>query len=172
MPQELEHLQEGGQLEAATQETAGQEAELAATLGRLAAEVLETMFFTEAVATACEHGWLADAVAVRVDFDGSHCGEMWLALTPAAIPSIASAFLGLEPEETGEEQSAQVILELANILCGAVLSSLWPESRLLLDAPKSTPWECADEGFWHCCLALDEGVLAISIRLSGVKEPA
>ena len=166
MPHELEHL------EAAGQRDAGQEAEFTATLGRLAGEVLETMFFAEAVAAECEHGWLPDAVAVRVDFEGSHCGEMWLALTPAAIPSIASAFLGLEPEETGEEQSAQVILELANILCGAVLSSLWPESRLLLDPPKSTAWECPDEGVWHCCLALDQGALAISIRLSGVKEPA
>ena len=168
MPHELE-VEAGGQVEAAGQLEAGQEAEFTPTLGRVAAEVLETMFFTEAVAVDCEHGWLSDAVAVRVDFDGSHCGEMWLALTPAAIPSIASAFLGLEPEETGEEQRAQVILELANILCGAVLSSLWPESRLLLDAPKLTPWECP-EGVWHCCLALDEGALAISIRLSGVKE--
>lgn len=172
MPHELEHLEAGGQAEAAGQAGAGQDAEFTATLSRVAAEVLETMFFTEAAPAECEHGWLPDAVAVRVDFDGSHSGEMWLALTPAGIPSIASAFLGVEPEETGEEQRAQVILELANILCGAVLSSLWPESRLLLDAPKSTPWECSDEGVWHCCLALDEGALAISIRLSGVKELA
>ena len=172
MPYELEHLEAGGQVEVAGQDVAGQDAEFTATLGRVAAEVLETMFFTEAVAVECEHGWLPDVVAVRVDFDGSHCGEMWLALTPAAIPSIASAFLGLEPEETGEEQRAQVILELANILCGAVLSSLWPESRLLLDAPKLTQWACPDEGVWHGCLALDEGVLAISIRLSIVKGVA
>ncbi len=172
MPHELENLEAAGPLEVAGQEAPGQEADAAATLGRVAAEVLETMFFTEALAVECEHGWLADAVAVRVDFDGSHSGEMWLALTPAAIPSIASAFLGLEPEETGEEQRAQVILELANILCGAVLSSLWPESRLLLDAPQSAPWECPAEGVWHGCLALDEGALAISIRLAGVKELA
>ncbi|HTS48989.1 MAG TPA: chemotaxis protein CheX [Bryobacteraceae bacterium] len=166
MPHELEPVTDAGQ------EAASQDADFTATLSRVAAEVLETMFFTEAAAVECEHGWFSDAVAVRVDFDGSHFGEMWLALTPAGIPSIASAFLGLEPEETGEEQCGQVILELANILCGAVLSSLWPESRLLLDAPKLTAWECPDGDVWHCCLALDEGMLAISIRLSGVKELA
>lgn len=148
----------------------GQGIEFTETLCRISAEVLETMFFTEAVGTECEHGWLADAVSVRVGFDGSHSGEMWLALSAAAVPPIASAFLGLEPEEAGEEQRAQVVLELANILCGAVLSALWPESRLLLDAPRLEAWGGEAQGTWHSCLVLEEGRLAISLRLLGVRE--
>lgn len=159
MPHELEHLQ-----------AAGPDTDFAAMLGRVSADVLETMFFSGAVAAECGHDWVPGAMSVRVNFDGSHSGEMWLTLTPDAVPSIASAFLGLEPQETGEEQQSQVICELANILCGAVLSSLWPESRLLLDAPHLTAFECAGHGVWHCCLALDEGVLAIWIHLSGVQE--
>ncbi len=157
--QELEHL-----------ETVDQDSEFRAALGRVSADVLATMFFTEAVPVECEHGWIAEAATVRVDFDGSHYGEMWLALAAEAVPSIAAAFLGSNPEETGEEQRSQVTCELANILCGAVLSSLWPESRLLLEAPRRAAWECGSEGVWHCCLALELGTLAISIRLSGVKE--
>ena len=151
-------------------DAASQDLELRETLGRVSAEVLETMFFSEAVAADCEHSWLAGAVSVRVGFEGSHCGEMWLALAAGAVLPIASAFLGLEPQETGEEQRAQVVLELANILCGAVLSALWPESRLLLDPPRLTQWDGDGQSARHSCLALEEGMLAISIRLSGVRE--
>ncbi len=61
MPHELEKLEATGR---------SRPEALPRTLGRVSAEVLETMFFTEAVAVECEHGWLADAVSVRVDFDG------------------------------------------------------------------------------------------------------
>lgn len=159
MPHELEQL-----------EATGREAEFTAALGRVSAEVLETMFFTEAVAVECEHGWVAGAASVRVNFEGSHCGQMWLALSADAVSPIASAFLGLEAAETSAEQRSQVICELANILCGAVLSSLWPESRLLLDAPQLIALECDGQEVWHCCLALEEGAIAIWIRLSGVQE--
>ena len=159
MPHELEQL-----------EAAGQEAEFTATLGRVSAQVLETMFFSEAVAVECQHDWVAGAASVRVNFDGSHSGQMWLALSADAVPPIASAFLGLEAEETSPEQCSQVICELANILCGAVLSSLWPESRLQLDAPQLIAPECGGQGVWHCCLALEEGTLAIWICLSSVQE--
>jgi len=158
MPQEIEHLE-------------AQHEEFTETLQRVSAEVLETMFFTEAVPVECEHGWLASALSTRVDFDGSHSGEMWLALSEPAIPGIAGAFLGLDPDEAAAEQRSQVIQELANILCGAVLSSLWPESQLQLEQPVLTTWGCASQGAWHACLALEEGMLAISIRLSGVKQP-
>jgi len=159
MPHELEQL-----------EAASPDAGFTAALGSVSAEVLETMFFTEALAVECEHGWVAGAASVLVNFDGSHSGQMWLALTPDAVPPIASAFLGLEAAETSKEQRSQVICELANILCGAVLSSLWPESRLLLDAPQLIAPECGGQGVWHCCLALEEGAIAIWIRLSGVPE--
>ena len=157
MPHELEPL-----------ETAHQDAEFAATLRRVSDEVLETMFFTEAVAADCDHSWFETGVSVRMDFDGSHYGEMWMAISPAAVPAVASAFLGIEPDQTSQAQREQVILELANILCGAVLSALWPESRLLLNAPQLSAWGCPEEGAWHRCLALEEGTLAISIRLSGL----
>jgi chemotaxis phosphatase CheX-like protein len=151
-------------------EEANPGADFTEALRRVSGEVLETMFFTEAMLAECEHGWLAGAVSVQVRFDGSHLGEMWLAVGEEAVPALASAFLGLDPEEAGVLERSQVILELANILCGAILSSLWPESGLQLEAPKLAPWECGGEGVWHCCLILPEGRLAISIRLVEVKE--
>jgi CheY-specific phosphatase CheX len=151
-------------------DAAGPGLELTETLCRVSAEVLETMFFTEAMLVECEHGWIGRALSVRVGFDGSHSGAMWLALAPEAVLPVTSAFLGLEAEETGEEQRAQVVLELANILCGAVLSALWPESRLLLDAPRLEAWDGDAQGAWHSCLGLEEGMLAISLQLLGGRE--
>ena len=42
------------------------------TAQRVAAEVLETMFFTEAELDPCEHAWISPAPAARIHFEGSH----------------------------------------------------------------------------------------------------
>lgn len=145
-------------------------AESGATVARVSAEVFETMFFTEAVTAECEHTWIANGLSIRVSFDGSHCGDMRLAIAEDAVPAISSAFLGIEAEQTHETEQLQVMLELANILCGAVLSAIWPESELLLKMPQICPWPADDRGSWHRCLALPEGRLALSLQLAGGQE--
>jgi CheY-specific phosphatase CheX len=133
---------------------------------RVAAQVLETMFFEEAVATACEHAWLPTAVTVHVSFEGSHRGEFLLSVAPDTARSIAAGFLGLDPEELTGTQAAEVILELANILCGALMSSLWPESVLSLDTPELASAEHAFLGAMHCCFTLPDGMVAVSLGVS------
>ena len=159
MPQELDQTDRGVQA-----------AELSEILRDVVAEVLETMFFTEASGVGCEHAWLSEATTVRVPFSGSHCGQMLLCVSADVVSSIAPAFLGRDFGETSREERGQVILELANILCGAVLSRLWPESRLQLEAPETGAWEDGTEGALHCCFELPEGRLAASIRISESSE--
>lgn len=147
-------------------------------------EVLETMFFTEAEPAACDHTWLQSASPVRVRFEGSHSGELLLALSDEAADPLAAGFLGLEPMELTGTQRAQVLEELANIMCGALLSHLWPESRLALASPELAAWQewpaentrtgqsSAGDGFaqgafgdaLHRCFLLPEGMLAVSVR--------
>lgn len=142
------------------------DAEAGQTAARVAAEVLETMFFTEAEPVACEHAWLEAARTARIRFEGSHCGEMLLGVSAEAADPIAAAFLGLEAEELGEAERGQVIQELANILCGAMLSQLWPESTLALASPELARWEeWPQQGVLHRCYAIPEGMLAVSVRL-------
>jgi len=152
--------------------SAVRDADLLETLEAAAAGVLETMFFTEASASECEHSWLASGVCARVAFAGSHRGSMRLGISADAADSLASGFLGLDPQETGELERSQVILELANILCGAILSRIWPESRLLVDAPELASGENCEEGGLHRCFSLPEGMLAISIHWSESPEAA
>jgi len=137
------------------------------TAERVAAETLEAMFFTEAEPSECEHTWLGAAPSARIRFEGSHTGEMLLAVSTGAVDPIAASFLGLEAADLTDDQRRQVIQELSNILCGAMLSRLWPESALALATPESTAWqEWTAPGTLHRCFQIPEGMLAISIRLT------
>jgi Chemotaxis phosphatase CheX len=133
---------------------------------QVASEVLETMFFTEAEPVACEHAWLGAAHTARIRFDGSHRGEMLLGVSGEAVDSIAASFLGVEAGEASDAERGQVIQELANILCGALLSRLWPESTLALSSPELTRWEEPPSvGMLQRCFVLPEGRVALSVRL-------
>jgi CheY-specific phosphatase CheX len=139
----------------------------------VATEVLETMFFTEAELANCEHGWLALAPCARIHFEGSHSGEMLLGVSAEAADPIAASFLGLDPTELTDAERGQVIQELSNILCGAMLSHLWPESNLALASPELTAWQdWLEVGALHRCFTLPEGMLAISIRLTSTPKTA
>jgi len=143
-------------------------------LDRVGAEVMETMFFSEALVAECghdqrSHDWMRAAVGARVRFDGTHCGEVLIGVSEEAAQSIAAGFLGLDIVELAPGQLSQVILELANILCGAAMSHLWPESTLALEAPEPTdPSEVIGTG-WHRCFTLPEGMLAITIRMAALE---
>jgi len=129
------------------------------------AEVLETMFFEEAVPATCEHEWFQTAVSARLEFSGSHSGELRLCVSASAVPSIAAGFLGVDPEDLAPGQAGQVILELTNILCGAVMSRLWPESSLALDPPALGTWLDGSADFAHHCFQLPDGPIAVSMRM-------
>lgn len=136
------------------------------TVRHVVSEVLETMFFTEAEVSPCEHGWLESAACAGVRFEGSHFGEMLLGVSEEATDAMASGFLGLDPLELTDALRGQVIQELSNILCGALLSHLWPESKLALASPELTTWQAwPDADVLHRCFLLPEGMLALSIRL-------
>ena len=143
--------------------------DFAGTLSRVGAEVLETMFFDEALPAPCEHGWIPSAASVRLAFEGSRCGEFLLSVAAEVAQSITPAFLGVEPEEVTEGQSSQVLLELANILCGSVLSHLWPDSDLKLGGPELIQVEGPIEDALHECFQLTEGMLSVSIRVCGAE---
>ncbi len=145
---------------------AEQAPEFGAVVVRVAAEVLETMFFEEAVPSACDHAWLELAVSAHLSFDGSHRGTFLLSVSPDTARSIAAGFLGVDADGMSPTQSGEVIMELANILCGALMSTLWPESNLSLGTPELASAGHSFEEAMHCCFSLPEGMVAVSIGLS------
>ncbi|MGE5567996.1 MAG: chemotaxis protein CheX [Rhodospirillales bacterium] len=143
-------------------EAAGGEILLAA-----ARQVLETMFFTSIVG---ERPGPPDGpvVAARVSFEGDPSGSFGLKLSAGAARAIAANFLGVEnDEEVTAAQTGEVICELANMVCGAILSRVESGSTFQIAHPQLAAGEEACDGATARYLDLDNGALALWVRFDG-----
>lgn len=127
-------------------------------------EVLETMFFATAEPVPCrhpEHG--ADWIAAMVRFEGAPQGDLRVMLSRGLAVTCACGFLGIDAEQVTRDEQNQVACEMVNMICGAVLSRLHPDSRVALGAPEIVPVEFGDVGGAHQCLETPDGMLAITM---------
>jgi len=128
-------------------------------LREAARQVLETMCFVtveapDPSAPPPEPSWW-----LEVDFRGDPSGRFHLGLSEEAAATAAANFLGAEPgAPAGKGDTANVLLEMANMICGATLSCLengrpfeLSSPRLLEGAPVWRPGSAA------CVLPLDCG---------------
>ena len=92
-----------------------------AALSSAVADVLESMFFLEALGEATEPPAETAALTVHLSFEGDPPGTFLMRLACPAASAIAADFLGEDAESLTPQQSADVALELANMICGAVL---------------------------------------------------
>jgi hypothetical protein len=102
---------------------------------RTVPEVLEAMFFSTAAETSRESDG-PEAVQTRVRFRGCPSGVFRLGTDAEAIRELAGNFLGVSPAAVGEAEVAQVACELANMLCGSVLSQAESDAGFELGAPQ------------------------------------
>ena len=109
------------------------EVDLNKVLAGAADEVLCTMFFSMLE----EAPPVEDAACtrVRVGFRGHATGTLTLSVSPEAIVELTANFLGIDGEAPPAEQEAMV-KELANMICGAVLSRLETADVLHLMPPE------------------------------------
>src|SRR5579871_908375 len=99
-------------------------------------EVLEKMFFIEAITDLPAEAAPPDpAVVVALDFDGDPPGVFRMSLARAAAALIAADFLGEDPDSLAGPQVDEVAKELANMICGAVLSRIESSVTFRLSAP-------------------------------------
>ncbi len=99
-------------------------------------EVLEKMFFIEAITELpADNAAPAPAVIVALEFDGDPPGVFRMSLARAAATQIAADFLGEDPESLAPPQVEEVAKELANMICGAVLSRIESSVTFRLSAP-------------------------------------
>lgn len=145
-----------------------QRSELEQMLFDSAAEVLETMFFTSLMGYAapeiCEEEWISGTLSFR----GTTSGRFGVRLPPVIGRKLAASFLGVDKESLSELQTGEVICELANMLCGSVLSRLEKETRFELHRPELGLKEtgCRDDGRKVCrVLQLEDGPLAMWLEL-------
>jgi CheY-specific phosphatase CheX len=105
-------------------------------LSSAVADVLERMFFLEGLSEAAEPPPEAETVSVYLRFEGNPPGCFQMRLARNAANAIAADFLGEERESLTDQQSIDVTLELANMICGAVLSRIESNAAFRLGVPQ------------------------------------
>ena len=132
-------------------------------------EVLETMCFS-AVFSSSETAFPEQndgcVLMAQLRFEGSPSGEFQLAIPMPPARTIGSGFLGKEEAEISDEQTREVVCELANMFCGSVLSRLEAKTAFrlshpdLVSVPCGTPFDPPGIARWF---ELEAGSLAASV---------
>jgi CheY-specific phosphatase CheX len=100
-------------------------------------DTLEKMFFSESF-PAPDASPGDDPVRSVVGFSGDAAG--WLELSVAATQAtmLAADFLGIERSEVNTAEVESVCGEMANMICGSLVSTVAPTSRFALSHPEIT----------------------------------
>jgi CheY-specific phosphatase CheX len=106
-------------------------------------EVLEKMFFIEATAAPSQVSAQPQSIVVELEFDGDPPGVFRMSLAREAASQIAADFLGEDVSSLSVPQVEDVVKELANMICGAVLSRVESSATFRLAAPNILPVEHA-----------------------------
>ncbi len=131
-----------------------------------AEEVLETMFFATVMGDAASDPPGERSLAARVNFRGRPSGAVTVAACPEAARGLAAAFLALDEDEVSGEHAGEVVCELANMICGSVLSRLHPDSIFELLHPERTAAEAAPAGAAaHRAFDIGTGALSVSLEM-------
>jgi CheY-specific phosphatase CheX len=137
--------------------------ELECALAESTAAVLERMFFVQALDETAPAAPEADSDLIcGVNFIGDPSGRLALRVSLGAARSMAADFLGEDEGGLSGFQVGQVVCELANIICGSVLSRIESGTTFQLDCPRLlSGWESFGGDAAVHSVALDAGVLAV-----------
>jgi len=134
------------------------------------AEVLEAMCFISSEGeTTDEAGRCApDWICGELDFAGHLSGSCGIAVPPSTAGTIAANFLGEDEIALSAEHTREVIGELTNMICGALLAHLDPKSKFTLSPPRpGQPHQhnSSDSERSYCTFALDEGFISTWLEI-------
>lgn len=143
------------------------------TINALIAEavnnVLETMFFSAPLGPAepeTGHGVLE----ARVSFRGDPGGTLFLSVSAQAARMLAADFLGEDAETLADSSRGQVVCELANMICGRLLSQLESRATFQLETPELVAPARGDEhvstpASVQQSFQLESGILSVTLHL-------
>jgi CheY-specific phosphatase CheX len=121
--------------------------QLGPALANASEEVLETMFFTTISPRpdVPDFAVSGDSLLARVRFHGNPSGFFLLHIFTSAACVVAENFFGAEPDSISTEQVSEVVRELANMICGSVLTRFESDTVFRLEAPELLSTERASE---------------------------
>jgi CheY-specific phosphatase CheX len=131
-------------------------------------EVLETMFFTSVMEGADAAAESSEDREPRIDarltFAGEPSGVFQVRTTASAARALAAGFLGEREADVTSERAGEVVCELANMLCGSVLSRMDAAAVFELSHPElAGKWPDAARA--GCRFELPEGPLEVAVEL-------
>lgn len=147
--------------------------ELEYALAECTVAVLEQMFFVHALDAPALAVMAADSDLIcGVDFAGDPSGHLALRLSQEAARSIAGDFLGEDEGVLSDFRVGQVVCELANIICGSVLSRIESGTTFRLDSPRLLPtWPGSGKNAVVHSAILDRGALTAEFSTERPVNP-
>ncbi|MGA2575186.1 MAG: chemotaxis protein CheX [Bryobacteraceae bacterium] len=136
-------------------------------------EVLETMFFTDVYGPAPAGASAGEPrVAASLGFEGTPSGALTLSVSEPAVRALASNFLGSEEDDPlPPAQLGSVVCELANMICGSLLSRVKVEEHFRLTSPELLPADACPPGPPSQSLAMGEAEADGTIDIWLALEP-
>jgi CheY-specific phosphatase CheX len=111
------------------------EASLQQALKESTADVLEKMFLVRCLGALQAPAPDPEMVA-HLTFEGEPSGSLTLRVPSGAARSVAADFLGEQEPALSEQQISEVLCELANMICGSVLSRVESNTTFRLASPQ------------------------------------
>jgi CheY-specific phosphatase CheX len=142
-------------------------AEIDEVLGPSVARVLETMCYVAVLGQANAPDQQEGCISVRVRFEGRSPGSLAVCIPRRMAETLAEDFLGARPEQALAALTVEdVVSELGNMICGAVLSEIQRDARFKLFPPQVLAEdEAAAERAAAQWFGVGEGVLGLTLTL-------
>jgi CheY-specific phosphatase CheX len=137
-------------------------------LSSAVAEVLDCMFFLEVLGEIAEPPPQPETVTVQVSFVGDPPGYFRMGIARPAANAVAADFLGEDLESLTDRQSTDVTLELANMICGAVLSRIESRAAFRLGSPEVVADDTVQRNSGEetrCTVETGSGALTVAIQM-------
>ena len=146
--------------------------EIQMALAAAVEEVLETMCFATVLASsegaAPPEGSGMPAITAQLHFEGNPSGGFHVSVPMKLAHVVSASFLGREEAEVSDSQAEDVVGELANMICGSVLSRLESKATFQITHPESALTErgVSTEGTGvNRWFDLGDGTLTVSLEL-------
>jgi CheY-specific phosphatase CheX len=111
------------------------EAVLQQALQESTEDVLEKMFFIQCLGEPLRSESEPEFVA-QLTFEGDPSGALTLTVRASTARSVAADFLAAEEPDLSEQEVGEVVGELANMICGSVLSRVESTATFRLASPR------------------------------------
>ncbi len=135
--------------------------EIGTLIGEAVENVLETMCFSAVMGPAeSSQAQASLGVGACVSFRGPSKGSVLIGCSPGGAQLLSKNFLG--EEIVSDEQSSQFLLELANMICGAIVSAFGGAGQYDLSLPESVaPESLLGATGIRCDFELEEGCMSV-----------